>query len=373
MSRQNKNRGFGLVEIMVGMVISMIASIVVFQVFASAERQKRGTTGATDAQTNGALSLSMVESDVKAAGWGLDAHTFSDCDRVFSYVDDGVSAPGAVPNLLTPAVITDGGTGPDQISIRYFDNPANANYKFALTALTAKPAAGSESMRVRSLYGCTPTVAVPKPLAIIQQSGTCTLVQITKVEKPTLTIWAESGLGAPSYNPPGAYKLANAWPAYDKGADLQCFPQLSQKTYRITNRQLELQEPDANGVLQTFQVAPDILSLQAQYGITDTCAGTPCPQKITDWVEASGAWAAPLSNANSKRIKALRVSVVARSAEYEKPGSDGTCKTTTEEAVAAWSSWAKFDITTFPADWQCYRYKVFETVVPLRNVIWGNV
>jgi type IV pilus assembly protein PilW len=62
---------------------------------------------------------------------------------------------------------------------------------------------------------------------------------------------------------------------------------------------------------------------------------------------------------------------VARSAQYEKPES-GTCRTTTADTVKSWSTWASFDTSRYPADWQCYRYKVFETVVPLRNAIWGN-
>jgi len=42
----SRNRGFGLVEIMVGLVIGMITSLIVFQVFEVTERQKRTTTGA---------------------------------------------------------------------------------------------------------------------------------------------------------------------------------------------------------------------------------------------------------------------------------------------------------------------------------------
>lgn len=373
MMQSRKNRGFGLVEIMVGLVIGMIASIVVFQVFASAERQKRGTTGAADAQTNGAISLSMMERDIQAAGWGLEGSTFSGCERVFSYFDAG-SAPGAIANLLVPALITDGGSSPDQISIRYFDDPANANYKFSITSLAIKPGAGSDSLIVKNTYGCTkPTPASSGRLALIQQSGNCTLMQITKYDKATLTLWHEAGATTPSYNPPPAYATANGWPTYDKGAYLQCFPQLTLHTYRVNNRQLELQIPDNSGTTQTLQVAPEIMDFQAQYGVTDICGAAPCPQKITSWVDATGAWASPLSNANTKRIKALRVAIVARSAEFEKPESDGICNTTTAEAVTKWSTWATFNTNAYPDNWQCYRYKVFETVIPLRNVIWDKV
>ncbi len=65
--------------------------------------------------------------------------------------------------------------------------------------------------------------------------------------------------------------------------------------------------------------------------------------------------------------------MVARSAEYEKPDESGTCTTSTQAMVDNWSGWASFDTSTYPTDWQCYRYRVFETTIPLRNIIWAGV
>jgi type IV pilus assembly protein PilW len=115
-------------------------------------------------------------------------------------------------------------------------------------------------------------------------------------------------------------------------------------------------------------IASDIVDLQAEYGIAD--AGS---QDVSSWQKATGAWASPLSAANTARIKAVRFAMVARSGEYERPDSSGACTTTTSAMAANWSSWATFDPTKYSDDWQCYRYKVFETVVPLRNVIWAKL
>jgi len=117
----------------------------------------------------------------------------------------------------------------------------------------------------------------------------------------------------------------------------------------------------------TQPTVPEIFDLQVQYGVAP--AGS---QDVNDWVDASGTdWANP-TNVNARRIKAVRVALVARSTQYEKPES-GPCITTTQEMVDDWSTWAVFNTANYPSDWQCYRYKVFETVVPLRNVIWGNL
>jgi type IV pilus assembly protein PilW len=39
-------------------------------------------------------------------------------------------------------------------------------------------------------------------------------------------------------------------------------------------------------------------------------------------------------------------------------------------AFPAWSG-GTFDLSADP-NWQCYRYRVFETTVPLRNWIWKS-
>lgn len=355
------SRGFSLVEILVGVAIGILSTIVIFQVFALSERQKRTTTGAADAQTNGAVALFMVERDVKAAGWGLENSAFANCASVFSYLNDGTSA-GPVNDLFASVAITDGGAGPDTIAIQYYSDPSDPNFRFSVTTLRSTMPQPSAELNVNSTYGCE-----LGDLVIVIQGSNCTLMQITQVQESALKLQHNPG-GTPSYNPSAAYQNASGWPAYTTGATMQCFSRLFRRTYRINANQLELQEPNSAGVTQTWQVAPEILDLQAQYGIAD--AGS---QQVNAWVNATGLWASPLTTANARRIKALRIALVARSSEYEKPDTAGNCATTTGAQVAGWSPWASFDTGAWPADWQCYRYKVFETVVPLRNIIWANL
>jgi len=68
---KKQNLGFSLVEIMVGMVIGLLSTIVVMQVYATFEGQKRTTTSGSDAQTNGAVALYTVERDARLAGYGF--------------------------------------------------------------------------------------------------------------------------------------------------------------------------------------------------------------------------------------------------------------------------------------------------------------
>jgi len=126
-------------------------------------------------------------------------------------------------------------------------------------------------------------------------------------------------------------------------------------------------------------VSSNIVDMQAQYGVSDVGG-----QAVTCWTNASGtgcnistgAWSAPVY-ADVARIKAIRVAIVARSMKKENSNT-----TTTVNPIA----WIK--PTTSPPssnapvinlnnsvgnNWTFYRYKVYQTIIPLRNVILGTL
>ena len=111
--------------------------------------------------------------------------------------------------------------------------------------------------------------------------------------------------------------------------------------YRINAEQLELVDL-LSGTVQT--VADDIVSMQAQYGITSSALS----QDIAAWVNPTGAWAAPVAS-DVARIKAIRVAVVARSSQPEREDvTAASCVTrggTTSVGPCAWID----DTTANPA------------------------
>lgn len=372
--------GFGLVEIMIGVVISIIASVVMFQTYSVSERQKRTTTGAADAQGNGAIALVMLERDTKMAGWGqnVDGDFVDECTTIYTY-KDGAPAPELVTGLFASVVVTDGGTaGPDSITIQYYGDPSQQQIPVNVGPTTIRedmPQSSSE-LKVTNTNFCHVDTdgdgvwnpAKDQPLALISQNGRCTLMQVTMVSDAALHLQHNPGGTAP-YNPPIPYQNTNGWPAYRKGAKIHCFgaPTLYQRTYRIDANQLVLDERNNAGVLTTFQVSPDIIDMQIQYGIANLATS----QKVDQWVSATGTWATP-SVADRKRIRAVRVALVARSATYEKPDETGTCTATTTAMATSWSNWASFNSGIYQSDWRCYRYKAFEATIPLRNIVWAK-
>lgn len=380
-----RQRGFSLPEIMVGLTIGLVAMVVVMQVFAVSDRQKRTASSGADAQTNGSIALYLLERDARMAGWGLDTSFYADCDRLYTYCDGDASCGGTEGALdgfsLGTVRITDGGDGPDALSVQYFADPTVDAWRFGgQTTLSKTMPQPSAVLDVDSTAGCQ-----RGSLMLVAQSGSCTLMQITQVQDAggNAVASAPASGGASKlqhnpgnnghYNPPASYQNENHWPAYSAGAALACMRKPStgttfRRSYRVDrDRHLLLRSDNAPATaVVDEEVAAEIFDLQAQYGIANAGA-----QSVAEWVDATGTWANP-SLADWRRIKAIRIALVARSAQYERPAG-GECTTTTKAMSDKWSSWASFDTTKYPADWKCYRYKVFETVAPMRNTLWGNL
>ena len=112
-SNRRASRGFTLVEMLVGVLIGLIGTVVIFQVFAVSEGQKRTTTGAGDAQQNGVFALFQIERDLRTAGFGLAHLPLLGCQT--NGWNEQTSQAISFP--LLPVSIVDGAAGaPDTIT-----------------------------------------------------------------------------------------------------------------------------------------------------------------------------------------------------------------------------------------------------------------
>lgn len=122
---------------------------------------------------------------------------------------------------------------------------------------------------------------------------------------------------------------------------------------------------NTNGVIVDNVISDGIALMKAEYGTDADGNG----------VIDAGEWtqAAP---ANVLSVYAVRIAVVARSAQPEKPSvAGGVCNTTTVFPTWIDSATVPLDISgniglAATDDWKCYRYKTFENSVPLRNALW---
>lgn len=104
---EQRQAGFSLVDVMVGMVLGLIGTIIIFQVFEASERIKRSTTGGGDAQQNGIAALFALQHGVRQAGYGINA-------------SDVLATPAPVPLAVT----TVAANLPDDLAITY--RPSNS-------------------------------------------------------------------------------------------------------------------------------------------------------------------------------------------------------------------------------------------------------
>ncbi len=359
-------RGFSLVELMVAVLIGLIGTVVIFQVFAVFEGQKRTATGAGDAQQNGLLALTSLERDARMAGYGINYLPLVGC-TVSAYDSTGTRS---FTFSLVPVSMTDGASGaPDTVTFAY----GTSGMLIQPGKLTLSSAAGVSTSAVDSVYGF-----LQGDLIIIGNSGAspatnCTMRQITAVPPATATpntLNHDSGAGATMrYNNPAG--LGVAYPAWDQtvmtggrvftfGAAPPANPPVTTVpvvgTYSVVSNQLNFQ----NVITDTAAtpIVDGIVQLQAQYGYDTNNDGT---IQSGEWqTTAPAVWS---------RVLAMRIAVLARSPQPEKPDpTTFVCNTTT--ATPTWSGGNIDPSVTNPTDWQCYRYRVFETQVPVRNLIW---
>jgi type IV pilus assembly protein PilW len=110
-SRKRVVRGFSLVELLVAMVIALIGSIIIFQVYAGFENQRRTTTSGSDATTNLAAATNALEQAAREAGYGLNFTSHMGCDAIGwrENADPSIMPhmPGAIfAQKLTPVSMT---------------------------------------------------------------------------------------------------------------------------------------------------------------------------------------------------------------------------------------------------------------------------
>lgn len=388
------DNGFSLVEILVGMVIGLLGIIIITQIFALAEGQKRTTTSGADAQTNGNIALYSIERDVRQAGYGLNLSALG-CSTKTSlagvmttrleqalppnpqlvYADGNAYTNGDL--VLAPVIIVDGGTNaagdalPDTLRTLYSTNAISSLPQ----TLQANHAQAATLATVGSTFNM-PGNPGPQDMVVFFETGkNCALAQATGAP-PSATTFNHDGTS--QWNNSAIFPGAG----YGTGASVFDLGSMTFRRYNIdqVNNNLRFSEVTTNGSA-TIVSAGEIVNLQAQYGKDNGVNNGTVPAgpyvagdgKVDSWDSATPGLVPPAgagTNAQWQQIIAVRIAILARSGQYEKPDPVLGCTATT--VAPSWSG-GTMAVPPFPNAGlpSCYRYKVFETVVPLRNVIWG--
>lgn len=381
--------GFGLIEVMVGLTIGLVAILVIGQVAATFEGQKRSSTGGSDAQTNGSIALMTLAGEVRMAGYGLtnaglqgaDGALFCPLGTNIYYNGTTVSNPGAAPadgGIIAPIRIINGAAGAsDEIIVARSDAESGVLMSTVQTTVTAP------TIKVDSDIGYT-QVGQLFLIGAANGSKICTLFQLSKAATANANDWdLEFAVAGTQYNPANPAVTYATFPNYgagDKvvnmgyrpasGDSLAAQRGFMYRRYLVADNYLVVADQSQDPVTtaytssNTTPLVDNIVDVQAQYGIAPANS-----QTVTQWVEPTGIWdSATVSAADIGRIKAVRISVIARSSQLE----------TEEVSDSTLTLWTKINPgdnnpPTYSVPDRHYRYKVFTTIVPMKNVVWSKV
>jgi type IV pilus assembly protein PilW len=358
-------RGFSLIELMVGMAIGLITVLIIAQVALVYEGQKRTTTSGSDAQINGALALQRLQSEIQSAGFGLTSGGTIGCTEIRGH-RNGV----AYSRTMAPVVIVDGGGNvPDSLQIL---SSANAGVALPIRVYGAHRRADIDfnidpntalGTREGDLMMTMPTT---DPAAGQASPTWCSLFSVSEVKNdkiehhvkptapwnqdPTNTIFPGSIDADVSYAP-GSF-LVNLGTLIDRRFSIR------DAAAGSAMRSLRLDNFDSTtGNTASTDLFGNIVNLQAVYG-----RDTNGDQQVDNWSATN-----PTTATEWAQVIAIRIALVARSDQAEKTNVDAPAPVWHPDGITA----APLPVDNVP-DWQRYRYKIFEVVVPLRNMLWQS-
>ena len=373
------SRGVSLVELMVGVAIGLIGVVAIFQAVTVWTKHTQTTGSGSDAQVSGTLALFNIERDLKQAGHGFGraATALMGCN----VVTPPPPVVGGAINLRPVEIVQGAPAGaPDTIRVFYGVSsffPDEGDFTGSTNTTKTLPRLGG--FRKGDIAVVAGDVGLP-PVS------TCMMIEVTDDTDP-------NGLIA---HAPVNYTSFYGGPAKDARLNIAAPPAfLTGKIYNLGDRpRYDVWTIDNNRVLArvdwldpaaplvSAQIADGVVNMKAQYGYDTNSDG-----KIDN-----GEWMAALPPAPDwKRVLAVRVAVLVRSRQFERNGDSGanngaTAAVTPTAANPTYFGGTPFrmtdvnngladsfsDVDAVPNNWRYYRYRVYERVIPLRNMLWGT-
>jgi type IV pilus assembly protein PilW len=338
--------GFTLVEILVGLAIAMIGTVIMMEVLVTSDQRTRTSTAGNDALSSGAVMMHLLRRDLVQAGYGISASSLVGCNL---QVPTGPVVPLA-PVVINPptALVPAGDPNTDRVLVVYGNDSGQPEGQEIVAT-----AGSAYTVRAAAAYAQDDyVVAAPTPCA-----GTVTLARVTGVVGFTVSVNSLNATATTLYNLGRnprivAYAIRNG---------------------SLTSCDFLLADCRTNNAANWTAVGANIVSLRAQYGHDTAAAGT--RDAIDLWDQST-----PVDACQWARAPAVRFVLVTRSNQYESRLNATTKQRECDPVTATPRLWSG-SIGTSPApidlsaaaDWQCYRYKTFESVAPSRNTVWMRV
>jgi type IV pilus assembly protein PilW len=376
-----RQRGAGIIETMIGILIGLLVVLVIYQVFAASQGYKRLTTAEADAQVTGLFTQFVLGRELANAGAAIATgfDTFAPC-----------SAPLANSWQLKPipVLITDGGgLNLSDSFVVFYGNPLHV----------ANP-----------VVFLGPAMVTPNPFVVQSPNGfkqgdwilagdpggNCWLAQINAPPTPDAVYGGQGGIDI-TYTPVPAAPLGFSQSAKMLNLGQDNNGQIDRVQYSVDVAKDQLISQVVNPV-QGFvaplpiPIAQNIVLMKAEYGIDVpnnkivnfwTPAVSPAQNPaITNGIDYSvGSIGSVATTAPTIRtIKAVRIGIVVRSDEpnlndqalKNQPAQYlFNCSLNTD--VGCQGRIKVDNVANGGVLADGYRYRLYETTIPLRNAIWN--
>lgn len=344
-------RGFSLIEVLVGMLIAMVGVIIMMEVLLTSDQRTRTTGSGNDALSTTTVMLHMMKKDLVQAGYGINSLAILGCNLT---LPNGATIPLA-PVVINPAAIPAGDANTDRLLVFYGTDPGQPEGNSVFTA-------SGSSYAMQSPW----SFAVGDHVVAIGSNcaGGLTLARVTAISALDITVNAAQ---------------AGAEVVYNMGQNPRVV------AYAVRNGSLtscDFMAADCRNLgAHWVAVAGDIVSLRAQYG-RDTAPAGSMDGFVDQWTSV-----APASSCDWVRSPAIRLALVARSTQFESRIDPATGQRVRDVVTGGAPVWSGGIVTpdnpvarpillnqnpngSANPDWQAYRYRMLETVAPTRNVVW---
>lgn len=347
-----KPRGISLVDLIVGLTIGMAATVVTLQVALMFDVRRRAAGGSTDANLNATHVLASLVRELRIAGSGLGPLDALGCEV-------HRAAPGQPDAVIVwrPLSIVDGSGGaPDAFTTLAADIPLSPPAR-----LIAPYSPDTGAMMVDTTLG----LAAGERF-VLQSAGhpDCAMLTAATVSAGGFAVAPAAAAGVL----PGV--------VFGPGSAVIRVGALRYRRHALdAGQRLQVSRFDAaSGRWTEAMLAEGVVNLQLQYGF-DARPGTQAMPQVSLWsdapVDADGNGSIG-DAADWRRLLAVRIAVVTRSAQRR----DGPCDAPEPQWLAGQPPDGALQATTIRVDhlpgWRCWRYRVLQAEVPLRNQLWRD-
>jgi len=313
-------RGFSIIELLVGILVSLWISLTIISTFQVIETQKKITLDSNDIINNLSYAYRELTTNIKMSGYGVN-----ECSSINFTQDVNSEYPDSNNGVTDKLFKITNNSNSDDISATFAVSDTGIAY-------SSIDSISGNTFIPKYKHHITNSGLV---LSFINSNNTnpCSLAAVSDISGNTITIG-------------NTFKEKTLTSTIsDSNSKVRGFSDFKNVTYSIDANN-NLVEKDLFSKTTNI-IANNIAAMKAYYG-TDTNSFLPADTTI-----------------DTKYIVSVRIILIARSS-IKRTKVNGVCTTTLTEPISG-ADGTKIKLNHI-TDWDCYKYKQIDSIIPLKNL-----